>query len=154
MTAAAPHPITLLLVDDSELVRSGLKVLLGNLEHADRLKIVGEAVSVASAIAETERLRPDLILLDLRLPDGSGLEACRQILVRFPNTRILILTSVIDDALVQEALSSGAHGYLSTPRHFIRRSSMWPQANSSSTQRSPHTCSIWFAKVTTEIARS
>ena len=112
MTAEAPHPITLLLVDDSELVRSGLKVLLGNLEHADRLKIVGEAVSIASAIAEAERLRPDLILLDLRLPDGSGLEACRQILGRFPSTRILILTSVIDDALVQEALSSGAHGYL------------------------------------------
>lgn len=112
MTTETPRAITLLLVDDSELVRSGLKVLLGNLEHADRLKIVGEAVSVASAIAETERLRPDLILLDLRLPDGSGLEACRQILVRFPNTRILILTSVIDDHLVQEALSSGAHGYL------------------------------------------
>lgn len=112
MTAETPRTITLLLVDDSELVRRGLIVLLGNPAYADRLKIVGEAVSVASAIAETERLRPDLILLDLRLPDGSGLEACRQILGRFPNTRILILTSVIDDALVQEALSSGAHGYL------------------------------------------
>ncbi len=112
MTPESPRPITLLLVDDSQLVRSGLKSLLGNGAYADRLRIVGEAVSVASAIAEADRLTPDLILLDLRLPDGSGLDACRQILARLPNTRILILTSVIDDALVQEALSSGAHGYL------------------------------------------
>lgn len=112
MTTEANRPLTLVLVDDSELVRSGLKVLLGGPAYADRLQIVGEAVSVASAVTETDRLTPDLILLDLRLPDGSGLDACRQILARLPNTRILILTSVIDDALVQEALSSGAHGYL------------------------------------------
>ncbi len=67
---------------------------------------------MASAITEVDRLKPDLILLDLRLPDGSGLEACRQILTRQPNTRILILTSVIDDRMIQEAMSCGAHGYL------------------------------------------
>lgn len=112
MTLEAPPPISLLLVDDSELVRRGLKALLGNPEYTARLKVVGEAVSVASAIAETARLRPDLVVLDLRLPDGSGLVACRQILENFPGTRILILTSIIDDNLVQEALKSGAHGYL------------------------------------------
>lgn len=104
--------ITLLLVDDSQLVRSGLKALFNRAEYTERLQIIGEAGTVASAIAEAERLKPDLILLDLRLPDGSGLEACQQILARLPNTRILVLTSVIDDALVQLALSSGAHGYL------------------------------------------
>ena len=112
MTPEASRPITLLLVDDSELVRSGLKSLFGRAEYAEKIKIVGEATSIASAITEADRLTPDLILLDLRLPDGSGLEACRQILVRLPNTRILILTSVIDDKLIQEAMSCGAHGYL------------------------------------------
>lgn len=112
MIIEATRTISLLLVDDSELVRSGLKVLLGRPEYAARLTIVGEAFSIATAVAETERLKPDLVLLDLRLPDGSGLEACRQILFRHPNTRVLILTSVIDDNLVQEALSTGAHGYL------------------------------------------
>lgn len=112
MTTEGTQLISLLLVDDSELVRTGLKALFGRPEFAARLKIVGEAGTVASAVAESDRLRPDLVMLDLRLPDGSGLDACRQILARFPNTRILILTSVIDDRLVQEALSSGAHGYL------------------------------------------
>lgn len=115
MTTTAPTPtrvLSILLVDDSELVRSGLKVLLGRPEYAAFINIAGEASSVATAIAETGRLKPDLVLLDLRLPDGSGLEACRQILLRFPGTRVLILTSVIDDHIVQEALSSGAHGYL------------------------------------------
>lgn len=112
MTDTPTRPISLLLVDDSELVRSGLKVLLTRPEFTATLSIVGEAASVAAAITETGRLRPDLVLLDLRLPDGSGLEACRQILAQFPGTRVLILTSVIDDHIVQDALSSGAHGYL------------------------------------------
>jgi two-component system, NarL family, response regulator DevR len=112
MTATSTRPISILLVDDSELVRSGLRVLLGRPEYATHLTIVGEASSVATAIAETARLKPDLVLLDLRLPDGSGLEACRQILARATGTRVLILTSVIEDRIIQEALSSGAHGYL------------------------------------------
>ena len=112
MTTAPLPPITLLVVDDSELVRSGLKSLFKLHQPADQIYVVGEAASVATAVAEAERLTPDLVLLDLRLPDGSGLEACRQILTRFPSTRILILTSVIDDALVHEAMRSGAHGYL------------------------------------------
>ena len=89
MTTAPARTLSLLLVDDSELVRSGLKVLLGRPEYAAYLTIVGEASSVATAIEETGRLKPDLVLLDLRLPDGSGLEACRQILVRYPGVRVL-----------------------------------------------------------------
>ncbi len=107
-------PITILIVDDSELVRTGLKTLLD--AHATsggtQLRVTGEAHSIATAIAEAERLKPDIVLLDIRLPDGSGLEACRQILAANPEVKILILTSVIDDSLVYDAMSAGAHGYL------------------------------------------
>lgn len=112
MSMEDSRPISLLLVDDSELVRTGLKALFNRPEYADRLQVTGEASSVALAVSEADRLKPDLILLDLRLPDGSGLEACRQILGRLPNTRILVLTSVMDDKMVQEAMNCGAHGYL------------------------------------------
>ncbi|MCM2274760.1 MAG: response regulator transcription factor [Candidatus Didemnitutus sp.] len=112
MTLTATDAITLLLVDDSELVRTGLKTLLGVRGQTTQLRVVGEAHSVASAIAETLRLKPQVVLLDIRLPDGTGFEACRQILAKLPETRVLILTSVIDDNLVYEAMSSGAHGYL------------------------------------------
>jgi len=112
MTSTGTDVITLLLVDDSELVRTGLKAILGTRGRPTELRVLGEAHSVASAIAETQRLRPQVVLLDIRLPDGTGFEACRQILAQLPETRILILTSVIDDNLVYEAMSSGAHGYL------------------------------------------
>jgi len=108
----ATKTITLLLVDDSELVRTGLKTLLATPVEDVHFKILGEAFSVATGIAECVRLVPDVVLLDIRLPDGTGFEACRQILAKLPDTRILILTSVIDDNLVYEAMSSGAHGYL------------------------------------------
>ncbi|MBA4138048.1 MAG: DNA-binding response regulator [Opitutus sp.] len=112
MTAAPAKPITLLLVDDSELVRTGLKTLLGSRGDRAPFSVVGEAATVAAGVTETARLKPDVVLLDIRLPDGSGFEACRQILAKIPDTRVLILTSVIDDNLVYEAMSSGAHGYL------------------------------------------
>lgn len=112
MTAAPAKPITLLLVDDSELVRTGLKTLLGSRGDRSPFIVAGEASTVASAVSETVRLKPDVVLLDIRLPDGTGFEACRQILAKLPETRVLILTSVIDDNLVYEAMSSGAHGYL------------------------------------------
>jgi two-component system response regulator DevR len=112
MTSTASKTITLLLVDDSELVRTGLKTLLATRTDGYHLNVLGEAFSVATAIAETARLQPDVVLLDIRLPDGTGFEACRQILAQLPDTRVLILTSVIDDNLVYEAMSSGAHGYL------------------------------------------
>jgi len=112
MNPTVTPTISLLLVDDSELVRTGLRSLLGGKGHAAQFQILGEAHSVATAVTENSRLKPDVVLLDIRLPDGSGFEACRQILARDPDTRVLILTSVIDDNLVYEAMSSGAHGYL------------------------------------------
>lgn len=111
-TTSAAKPISLLLVDDSELVRTGLKTLLATPVDGVAFKIRGEAHSVATGVAECLRLQPDVVLLDIRLPDGTGFEACRQILAKLPDTRVLILTSVIDDNLVYEAMSSGAHGYL------------------------------------------
>lgn len=101
--------ITLLLVDDSEVVRMGLRALLGT---EPTIKIVGEAINVASAVEHSARLQPDVVLLDIRLPDGTGIDACRQILKRSENSRVLILTSVVDDTIVDEAIRAGAHGYL------------------------------------------
>lgn len=114
MPTTLTKSIHILIVDDSELVRTGLKTLLE--AHARtggaHLRVAGEAFSVATAVSESARLKPDVVLLDIRLPDGSGLEACRKILAHNPEQKILILTSVIDDSLVYDAMSSGAHGYL------------------------------------------
>ncbi len=104
-----PHEISLLIVDDSELVRIGLRALLGT--ESD-FHIKGEAATVAEAVEACVRLKPDVALLDIRLPDGSGLDACRQILRKAPLTRVLMLTSMIDERLVDDALRAGAHGYL------------------------------------------
>lgn len=101
--------VSLLIVDDSEVVRAGLDALLG---AEPDIEIVDQAGTVADAVEKCARLRPNVVLLDIRLPDGSGLDACRQILRRAPETRVVILTSVIDDRLVDEAIRAGAHGYL------------------------------------------
>ncbi len=108
MTAAAPR-LRLLLVDDSEVVRAGLRSLLG-LEAT--FEIVGEAPTVTDAVAANDRLKPDVVLLDIRLPDGTGIDACRRMLKATPDVRVLILTSVLDDAIVDDAIRAGAHGYL------------------------------------------
>jgi two-component system response regulator DevR len=114
MPTTAAKAISVLIVDDSELVRTGLKTLLDlNAEaHGTRLRVAGEASTLASAVTEAARLKPNVVLLDIRLPDGSGLTACRQILASDSEVKVLILTSVIDDNLVYDAMSSGAHGYL------------------------------------------
>lgn len=109
MKTSNPPSIKLLIVDDSELVRTGLRTLLGT-ERS--IQIAGDAADVATAVSAAARLRPDVALLDIRLPDGTGFDACRQILQRLPNTRILFLTSVVDDHLVDEAIRAGGHGYL------------------------------------------
>ena len=109
MTTAAKSRVRIVLVDDSEVVRLGLRALLG---AEPALHLVGETGTVAGAVETCTRLKPDVVLLDLRLPDGSGFDACRQILQRLPDTRVLMLTSVADDTLVDEAIRAGAHGYL------------------------------------------
>lgn len=101
--------IPLVLVDDSEVVRAGLRALLGT---EPTLTIVGEAANVADGVATVVRLKPHVVLLDIRLPDGTGFAACRQILQQTPETRVLILTSNADDRTINEALAAGAHGYL------------------------------------------
>jgi DNA-binding NarL/FixJ family response regulator len=101
--------ITVLLVDDHEMVRAGLHALLGDEEGID---IVGEAGTVVEAVAEAARLRPQVILMDLRLPDGTGLDACREILSAAPHTRILFLTSHSDEQAVTSTVLAGAAGYV------------------------------------------
>ncbi len=110
MTAPAPAPrLRVVLVDDSEVVRVGLRALLGT---DPTIEIAGEGATVAQACEICAREQPALVLLDLRLPDGSGIEACRQLLRQWPELRVLILTSNSDETSVDEAIRAGAHGYL------------------------------------------
>lgn len=101
--------IDLLLVDDHEMVRAGLRSLLAGVNE---INIVGEAASVAEAVREAERLKPRVVLMDLRLPDGSGIDACRDILSSLPQTRILFLTSYSDEEAILSTVMAGASGYL------------------------------------------
>jgi two-component system response regulator DevR len=101
--------IRLLVVDDHKVVRLGLRTLL---ERYNDFEVVGEAGTVAFAVEETARLRPDVVLMDVRLPDGNGFEACRQIRGRQPETRILFLTSFADEKIVLESIDAGGDGYL------------------------------------------
>jgi DNA-binding NarL/FixJ family response regulator len=111
MTEKSQTPIRLLLVDDSDLVRRGIKsVLAGQTNPA--MEVVAEAGSVAAAVTTCLQHKPDIVLLDIRLPDGSGFEACRSILKELPETRIIVLTSYSSDNFVYEAVTSGAQGYL------------------------------------------
>jgi two-component system, NarL family, response regulator DevR len=99
----------LLLVEDHPVTRLGLSTLLGGYSQ---FLLVGEAGTAAAAFSEADRLKPDVVLMDVRLPDGSGLDVCRRIHSSMPRTRVLILTSFADDHLVSEALAAGVDGYL------------------------------------------
>ena len=101
--------VRLLLVDDHEIVREGLRAVFA---RTPGFEVVGEADSVESAVAEALRLNPDVVLMDLRLVDGSGVDACREILAALPQTRVLFLTSYHDDEAVLSAVFAGARGYL------------------------------------------
>jgi DNA-binding NarL/FixJ family response regulator len=109
MLEQAVKPVRLLLADDHEVVRMGLNTLF---HRAGTVQVVGEASSVASAIAEAIRLRPDIVLMDLRLPDGSGIEACREIRGACPDTHVVFLTSFSDENAVLSTAFAGAKGYL------------------------------------------
>ena len=111
MTETLRAPIRILLVDDSELVRRGIKTVLST-QSDPPMRVVAAASPVAAAVTECLRSKPDLVLLDIRLPDGSGFDACRKILERLPDTKIVVLTSYSNDNFVYEAVTSGAHGYL------------------------------------------
>ena len=102
-------PFRLLVVDDHEVVRQGLVALL---DRREGFQVVAEAGTVEEAIAQAHRHRPDIVVMDVRLPDGSGVEACREIRAELPETRVIMLTSFPDDEAVLSAIVAGASGYL------------------------------------------
>jgi two-component system, NarL family, response regulator DevR len=102
-------PMRLLVVDDHEVVRQGLVALL---DRREAFQVVAEAGTVAEALEQARRHQPDIVIMDVRLPDGSGIEACRAIRAEFPSTRIVMLTSYPDEEAVLSAIVAGASGYL------------------------------------------
>ncbi len=98
-----------LLVDDHEVVRLGLMTLIN--DRAD-MEVVGEAGTAGEALRAVERLRPDVVLMDIRLPGEGGIEATQRITRDFPETKVVILTSFADDELVVRAIQAGAAGYV------------------------------------------
>ncbi|HVW43240.1 MAG TPA: response regulator transcription factor [Amycolatopsis sp.] len=101
--------ITVFLVDDHEVVRRGVADLL---EADPELTVVGEAPTVAQAMARIPALRPDVALLDVRLPDGNGIELCRDLRSRLPELNVLMFTSYTDEEAMLNAILAGAGGYV------------------------------------------
>lgn len=98
-----------LLVDDHEIVREGLQALIDS--NAD-MEVVGQAGTVEEAVRRVGFDDPDVVVLDVRLPDGSGVEACREIRERFPDVKVLMLTSFADEEALLAAIMAGAAGYV------------------------------------------
>jgi DNA-binding NarL/FixJ family response regulator len=101
--------IRILLVDDHEIVRLGLITLIN--DQAE-MEVVGEAGTAPEALRAVERLKPDVVLMDVRLPGEGGIEATRQITSKSPTTRVVMLTSFADDEMVVSAIRAGAVGYV------------------------------------------
>ncbi len=104
-----PSPITLLLVDDQRLMRDGLRTLL---ELEDDFHVVGEAENGQEALTAFEKLTPDVVLMDIRMPIMNGVEAIRHLRGKWPEAKVIILTTFDDDAYVFDGLRAGALGYL------------------------------------------
>jgi two-component system, NarL family, response regulator DevR len=102
-------PLRVMLVDDHEVVRSGLRAML---EAAGDIRVVAEAGTVHDAISEAARVRPDVIVMDVRLADGSGIEATREIRAARPDARVVMLTSFADDQALFASIMAGASGYV------------------------------------------
>jgi DNA-binding NarL/FixJ family response regulator len=102
-------PIRVMLVDDHDLVRTGVRTLV-NVQPD--MEAVGEATSASEALQVAERLRPDVVLMDVRLGDGSGIDVTRELLGRLPNTKVLMLTGMEDDETLFAAIQAGAAGYM------------------------------------------
>ncbi len=107
--AGEPRKIRLFLLDDHEIVRRGLRDLF---EAEDDLEVVGDVGSAQEAIRITPALRPDVAILDARLPDGSGIDVCRAIRSKNPEVKAIILTSYDDDEALFAAIMAGASGYV------------------------------------------
>ncbi len=106
---SATPTLRLLVVDDHEVVRQGLVALL---DRRDGFQVVAEAGTVAEATDAARRFQPDIVIMDVRLPDGSGVEACREIRAELPATKVVMLTSYPDEEAVLSAIVAGASGYL------------------------------------------
>ena len=101
--------LKVLLVDDHEVVRAGIKAML---DAQDDMLVVGEAGTAEEGIRRVGYDEPDVVVLDVRLPDGSGVEACRDIRSRFPDVKVLMLTSFADEEAMMAAILAGASGYV------------------------------------------
>jgi two-component system response regulator DevR len=102
-------PVAVFLLDDHEVVRTGLQTLI---ESSDDLVVVGEAATAADALVRIPLTRPDVAVLDVRLPDGNGIEVCREIRSSLPEIACVILTSYADDEALIAAIMAGAAGYV------------------------------------------
>ena len=108
MSAKTP-PLRVMLVDDHEIVRNGIRAML---DAQDDIVVTTEAGSVREAVDEAARTRPDVIVMDVRLSDGSGIEATREIRANRPETKVLMLTSFADDGALFSSIMAGASGYV------------------------------------------
>ncbi len=106
---AVPPVVRVMLVDDHEIVRQGLSAVL---DATDDLEVVVEAGTAQEAVARARVFEPDVVVMDVRLPDGNGVDACREIRSRRPETRVLMLTSYSDDQALFDSIMAGAAGYL------------------------------------------
>jgi two-component system, NarL family, response regulator DevR len=109
MRSMVSELLRVLLVDDHEVVRHGIRALLE--AHKD-VTVVAEAESVPAAVAAVDQYRPDVVVMDVRLSDGSGIEATREIRARYPETRVLMLTSFADHEALFSSIMAGASGYV------------------------------------------
>lgn len=109
MALMSPLPLRVMIVDDHEVVRNGVKALL---EEAGGMSVAGEAGTVREAIDRAEWARPDVVVMDVRLADGSGIEATREIRAKLPRTQVLMLTTFADDEALFASIMAGAAGYV------------------------------------------
>lgn len=107
--SADAAPIRILIADDHEVVRIGLASLL---DAQEGFSVVGGAASGREAVRLARRFRPDVVVMDIRMPDGSGIEACREITAELPGTPVIMLTSHADSDALFEAIDAGASGYV------------------------------------------
>jgi DNA-binding NarL/FixJ family response regulator len=103
------QPVRVFLVDDHKVVRIGLRTLLSD---SPMVRVIGEAGTLQEALTDCGRLKPDVVLMDIRLPDGTGVDGTRRLKALSPATRVLILTSYADDETILRAIEAGADGYL------------------------------------------